>query len=265
MRNPEARGPPRTLVRLPLLACALAALVLSAGCTNPLQPQGDRTGPGDRAGDYLKPSPYRSILVELDVVNGAEPEQGAIGLMEQRLEQATGKPVEVVRSGGLPGLGANHRYTRDDIVRLEAANRAQFSQGDRAVIYVMWLDGAFEDDNSERKILGAAYRGSAVAMFQANLKAASKTGPLDLTRPTLLAVQQAVAVHEMGHLLGLVNLGTPMVTPHEDPDSRGHSTNQASVMYHAVESTLIGSILGQNPPTEFDEQDQADLRRMRQG
>jgi hypothetical protein len=102
-------------------------------------------------------------------------------------------------------------------------------------------------------------------MFKANLKFASKTGPLDLIKPPLVEVEQSVFVHELGHVLGLVNLGTPMVTPHEDthPDRRGHSNNQGSVMYWAVETSAIGNILGQNPPDDFDNNDRADLRARR--
>lgn len=247
------------------LAFALlaGALLLVQGCVNPLDPRGDGTGPGQRAGDYLRPSPYETILVELDYVNGAEPEAAAVNLLEQRLEAASGKPVEVVRTPGVPGSGANHRYTTEEIAALEQAHRSQWSAGTRAVLYMVWLDGEFSADTDDRKVLGAAYRGSAVAMFKANLRFASRANALDLTKPPLKEVEEAVAVHEVGHVLGLVNLGTPMVTAREDPQSKGHSNNQQSVMFHAVETSVIGSVLGQNPPDDFDANDKADLRAMR--
>ena len=253
----------RSVVRPFLLALVPLAMVV-AGC-NVLPGIGDTTGPGQRAADYLRPTPYTSIVVELDFVNGAEPEQAALSLFEQRFEAATGKPVDIVRSGGVPGKGPAHRYTRDELVDLERQHRSQHSGGDRAVLYVLWLDGGFERDSDETKTLGAAYRGSAVAMFKANLRFASRAGPLDLTKPPLVEVEQSVFVHELGHVLGLVNLGTPMVTPHEDPGNRGHSNNRASVMYWAVETSAIGALLGQNPPDDFDANDKADLRRMREG
>lgn len=273
-REPDRFSPVReTLMRACALAAAVrtsfallaASLLLASGCVNPLNPRGDNAGPGQRAGDYLRPAPYATILVELDFVSGAEPEAAAVSLLEQRLESATGKPVEVVRTPGMQGLGATHRYTRDDLARLEGTHRSQFSAGTRAVLYMMWLDGSFEDDTDERRVLGAAYRGSAVAMFKANLRFASKATPLDLGKPPIKEVEEAVAVHEVGHILGLVNIGTPMVTPHEDPAHPGHSTNPDSVMYYAVETSVIGSILGQNPPDDFDNNDSADLRAMRNG
>lgn len=238
------------------------ALLLVSGCTLPGL-GGDNSAPGQRAGDYLHRAPYASILVELDFMNGADPDGHALALMEQRFEAASGKPVEVVRTGGVAGQGASHRYTVDEILQLERSHRGQSSGGDRAVLYMLYLDGGFERDTAEAKTLGAAYRGSAVAMFKANLRAASKSGNLDLTKPALQDVEGSVLVHEIGHVLGLVNLGTPMVTPHEDPQHPGHSNNQNSVMYWAVETSLIGSLLGQKPPNDFDGNDNADLRAAR--
>jgi len=56
-------------------------------------------------------------------------------------------------------------------------------------------------------------------------------------------VEQATAVHELGHALGLVNNGLPMASPHEDADHRAHTSNSDGVMYWAVESS--NSILTQ--------------------
>lgn len=246
-----------------VLACTLLAALLMSGCTTILNAPGDRTGPGERAGDYLRAQPYARILVELDYVNGAEPEQSALNLFEQRLEAATGKPVDVVRTPGVTGQGANHRYTLEELAALEGTFRGQFSNGDRAVLYVLWVDGGFQRDTDSTKTLGAAYRGSSLAMFKANLRFASRAGPLDLTKPPIVEVEQSVFVHELGHVLGLVNLGTPMVRPHEDAGHKGHSDNQGSVMYWAVETDAIGSILGQTPPDDFDAEDKADLQAMR--
>ena len=147
--------------------------------------------------------------------------------------------------------------------RLERAHRSMYAQGNQAVLYMLYLDGGFERDNSETSSLGAAYRGSSVVMFKGNLKAASKQSSLDLTKPPLKEVEEAVLVHELGHVLGLVNHGTAMVRPHEDRDHPGHSSNDASVMYWAVESSAIGAILGQYPPDDFDSDDKADLQAAR--
>ncbi|MCA1813292.1 MAG: hypothetical protein LC624_04995, partial [Halobacteriales archaeon] len=111
------------------------ALLLLAGCTIP--GTGDRTGPGDRAKDYLKAAPYTSILVELDYVNGAAPEDAAVSLLQQRMGEATGKTVAVSKSGCVPGQGAGHRYSMDEVVGLEGAQRQHQTGGSQAVLYML--------------------------------------------------------------------------------------------------------------------------------
>jgi hypothetical protein len=256
-------------VRPTALALSLAAVLLASGCTLPtLGGTADRTAPGARAGEYLHAQPYTSILVELDYVTGAEPEGGAISLFQQRLQEATGKSVEVVRTPGLEGSGANHRYTGQELQSLEDRFRSQHSEGARAALYLMYLDGGFERDTDDQKVLGAAYHGSSLAMFKGNLRAYAKNGnPLDpsqLQKPTIGDLEGSVIVHEAGHVLGLVDIGTPMVTQHADAQHPGHSNNQESVMYWEVEQvSLLGSVLGQHPPNDFDANDRADLQAAR--
>jgi hypothetical protein len=77
------------------------------------------------------------------------------------------------------------------------------------------------------------------------------------------AILASVATHELGHLLGLVDL--VLDTGRADPDHPGHSGNPGSVMYWAVESDLIASLLGARPPRDFDGDDLADLRAIAGG
>jgi hypothetical protein len=76
-------------------------------------------------------------------------------------------------------------------------------------------------------------------------------------------IEDAVLMHELGHVLGLVDLARN--TGRADPEHPGHSKNQRSVMYWAVESSLIGQVLTGSPPKDFDQQDLADLRALREG
>ena len=52
---------------------------------------------------------------------------------------------------------------------------------------------------------------------------------------------------------------------HEDPDHPGHSSNDDSVMYWAIESSSIGNIFSGSIPDEFDADDKADLAGMASG
>ena len=66
-------------------------------------------------------------------------------------------------------------------------------------------------------------------------------------------------VHEAGHLLGLVNLVYTSPADHEDSENKGHSNNEDSVMYWAIESRSVGSFISGDLPTEFDQDDLDDM------
>jgi hypothetical protein len=74
-------------------------------------------------------------------------------------------------------------------------------------------------------------------------------------------IESAVVTHEVGHLMGLVDLF--LHTGRQDPDHPGHSTNPGSVMYWAVESNLVADLLQGGPPKDFDSADLADLQTIR--
>ena len=75
------------------------------------------------------------------------------------------------------------------------------------------------------------------------------------------AIEDAVTMHEVGHLLGLVDLY--LETGRADPEHPGHSRNTRSVMYWAVESNLVADLLTGGPPKDFDNDDLADLQSIR--
>jgi hypothetical protein len=106
-------------------------------------------------------------------------------------------------------------------------------------------------------VLGISLTGTFSAVFVDQVDD-SATG---LVSPA--AIEQAVAVHELGHLLGLVDLY--LHTGRADPQHPGHSANRRSVMYWAVESSVVGDLLTGGPPQDFDADDLADLRRIAAG
>lgn len=248
----------------------LAAALLLAGCTLPFGPGRDG-GPGDAAHDLVSGSKYPKLVVEIDHPSGAAPTPEALDHLRATLRSVTGKTsVDVTLSGSIPT--SSKEYTLAEIARLEDEHRDQRTSGDTAVLYVLYVAGGSEDDTSEGKVLGATYRGTSIVMFKGNIRANTNTDGNPLSgRPPESVVESAVLVHEFGHAAGLVNLGTPMVRPHEDPQHEGHSTNRESVMYWAVENTqgLLGLVqCGLDPtcgiPLEFDADDKADLQRLRE-
>ncbi|MEY2446638.1 MAG: hypothetical protein QOH79_114, partial [Acidimicrobiaceae bacterium] len=122
----------------------------------------------------------------------------------------------------------------------------------RAVIHLLFVHGSFGGDDS---VLGVAVRGDTAAVFVDEVSAAST--PLVGSA----GIETAVVTHEVGHLMGLVDL--LLHTGRQDPDHPGHSTNSKSVMYWAVESNLVADLLQGGPPKDFDSADLADLQTIR--
>ena len=122
------------------------------------------------------------------------------------------KPGGVTVVTDAPVDDASGALSIAQVAAMEDASRTQYSMGDTAVFYYLVISTNSTDDNSAGSILGEAYRPSAMVVFQKTSDANSG----GLGQPSRDVVESTVVAHEFGHILGLVNTGTPMQTPHED-------------------------------------------------
>lgn len=197
------------------------------------------------------------LVVEIDAVSGAGPSDEAVELLVRRLKSVASKPggirvlpVENVASG-------RDSWTTASIRAFEQKNRDTRSSAGTAVVYIAYLDGESTDG-----ALGIAYASSSFVVFSESMRANEF--------PTVRAddVEKSTIVHEMGHLLALVNLTDRSPREREDPQHRGHSSNIDSVMYWAVDNIGVFSTfrgLDRAPPNDFDADDRADLADLKTG
>lgn len=68
------------------------------------------------------------------------------------------------------------------------------------MIHVLYLDGGTDQDSGSGSVLGLAYTGTSFALFKQSCDATANL----VVSPD--EVEATVLVHEVGHLLGLVNL-----------------------------------------------------------
>lgn len=207
-------------------------------------------GVGSLAATYLRPAASPVIVLEVRSQAGAGPRGQVIGRVAAVLQQVSGKRVEVVT--GEPIGGAARSWTADELRALADAGTAQAAQ--RPVMRLLFVDGGFAENE---RAVGVAVRGDVAAVFADRVDEAAGV----FADPRV--VEDAVTMHEVGHLLGLVDLVVD--TDRADPDHPGHSPNRGSVMYYAVESTLLGSVLSGGPPRDFDADDLAELAAIRGG
>lgn len=199
---------------------------------------------------YLRAEASERVLVQVLAQDGAAPQAAVPERIRQVLAGLNGKPVSLAAAAVEGGARA---WTSDQLQSLaDAASPPQTPQ--QAVLTLLFLRGGFAENE---RAVGVAVRGDVAAVFAERVtEAAGVFGDRD-------AVEDAVALHEVGHLLGLVDLVVD--TGRADPEHPGHSPNRGSVMYYAVESTLLGSILEGGPPRDFDQDDLAELARIRNG
>ncbi len=208
-------------------------------------------GPGPR--DFVSDSRYSSMLIEVFYDENAAPRDAAIELLEQRAHERLSKPggIEVQRHAF---DGDSRTWSSRDLSNLADDRSSTSSTGGRAVLTVLYVDGNSDGDTSNGKVLGVFFQKGRIAVFP---DAINGGGLLGFGASD---IERAVLVHEFGHAIGLVNLGIPMQTDHEDDAHEKHSSNSQSVMYWAVENTLGLSTLTGGIPNDFDTDDRADLK-----
>lgn len=209
-------------------------------------------GPGSYARRLLRPTPATAVALEVIQQEGAAPLPGSLAHVRRRVADVSGKPVTLA---GPVTIGGGGKDWSADELRAAADDASTTSHTpERAVVRMLFLEGTFAGND---QVLGVAVRGDVMAVFTERV---ARSSTVLVPRSTL---EKAVTLHEMGHILGLV--GLVVNADRQDPDHPGHSSNRESVMFWAVESSLVGQVLGGPPPTEFDADDLADLATIRRG
>lgn len=207
--------------------------------------------PGEQALELLQTSPYPNLILEVDYTPGNRPTATALTLLEARLATHTAKEsIETVFQ--VIAVNATE-FSILDLVELERANRDRATGGDTFALYVLSISGELK--NGGGSALGAAYSASSLAIFKDVIRTAT-IGP----GPSLADVESSVLVHEIGHILGLVNLVYTSDLEYEDSEHPFHSDNNTDVMYWAIESAPFAQ-----PPSDFGFETRYDLQKLRDG
>lgn len=119
-------------------------------------------------------------------------------------------------------------WTIEEVLQMAAEHPLLDSPGTQE-FQIFFLQGLA--DNNPRIIGYHISNTKIMAIFKDVIKA-SGGGSLD---PAGRYMEQATLVHEMGHALGLVNNGLPMVKNHQDTAHGAHCSNPDCVMYYSNE------------------------------
>lgn len=173
---------------------------------------------GDSANEILSAAEFNSMVIEVVSVQGFELNSASMANFLQFVGARVNKPggIRVVeRSIAAP---QNTAYTIQQVADVESEHRTEYNLGDEIALFVFVADQDIDSGSSGEVTLGAAYRNTSIVLFGPTIRDID-TNNNGVNRTT---IETAALEHELGHVLGLVNLGTPMQTEHQDEPNGNH-------------------------------------------
>lgn len=209
-------------------------------------------GVGQSAKDLVSDNTFSKLIIEIGYMQGHElsnsAEQDVVNFVNQFMNKSEG--VEVVQTE-IPSLGQEN-YTTQDLRSIESENRQVFPSDNTLSIWVSIVDGK----NQNESVVGVAYQNLSISLMGATISENSG----GLNQPTKASIEATIFMHELGHLMGLVNIGAPMVNNHQQ--NGNHCDNSECLMFATVETTDFFSLLIATPIPELDENCQLDLQQL---
>lgn len=209
---------------------------------------------GESANDLLASSTYNSLEVEMLYVAGHEPPEASVNYLKEFLSKLVNKPGGIMmnlREIDAPGQTS---YTLQELIGIESENRTFYTEGTTIKAYFFFADGNYA---SNQNVLGVAYKNTSMVLFQSRIEELSG----GIGQPSTTLLTSSVLAHEFGHILGLVNAGSPLQSNHQDEANGRHCDVMDCLMYYAVESTAgLDDLIGLSSPPDLDAQCLADLK-----
>jgi hypothetical protein len=241
------------------LSCLMISIPMS-GCTSELKEiLGESWGvPGGLALACLRDDAYRELVIEIDHAPGYNPESSTVSLLKERLGQVCDKPDGIRIELNEVNFAETSTWTATKVREIGHDTMDAPPQTSVLRWHVIMPQGTYSDDS----VLGVAVDASTIALFSDSIDDATS-----IFNPRISSedIENSVMVHEFGHLLGLVNLVYTSPANHEDSEHPGHSNNEDSVMYWAIETVSISAWFAGDLPTAFDQDDLDDMEGMKSG
>lgn len=201
---------------------------------------------GITANDFLSSKKYNKLQIEIQFVYGYKPTPTAIENIKTFLQERINKQggIEIIYTTIEPS--SKTVYTIDDVREIEKVNRTIKNNETTLTAYILFLDGDYSQNSESLKTLGVAYGSSSMVIFEKTMRDLSG----GLGQPSITSVETTVTEHELCHILGLVNNGTALTSPHQDGGHGKHCVNSNCLMYYATEtSDILNNLLGNNIPS----------------
>jgi hypothetical protein len=246
-----------TRLVLAVLAALAAALACDRSPSETATPPYSHTlTPGQSNQDLITGESFHRLVVETVYMPGHAPSDFALQQLAGFLGRWLDKAEIVIAAPRQIPSGGQATYSAEDVRALEAEHRSAFTDPDAGTLatFAIVVDGEYSSQN----VLGIAYYNTSTAYFGGTIARISG----GLTQPRRRDVEATIWLHEHGHLMGLVDIGTPMQQDHRDAPNGAHCTDNACIMYHAFNNAdLLGNLVGLDIP-DLDPHCAADVRAL---
>lgn len=224
---------------------------------------GGGTGGGEdlpRYLQYIRSEPFPRLVIEVDYVEGRTPYPSSITGIESVFANLLDKPagVDVIVDQPIPSTPDPDRAWTADAMRTLAEDTYDLPvASDTIKIHVLVLDGHADGEGST--VFGIAWDHLNIVLFRDLYVAACSDALLGaLQQPLCEQTEFLVWQHEMGHVIGLVDAGLPMIEDHKAIDRGPHDADRECVMFPDYEGTdavaaLVDQLVAGAPPIEFDQ------------
>src|SRR5215831_11737968 len=157
---------------------------------------------GRSAHDLLSADTYTQLNIEIEYMPGMQLQSESVNNLVNFLNTYLNKPGGItVTQKQVNSFNADTVSLRQ-VADFETQYRDTYTAGSLISAYILVSDANYSTTN----VLGTAYLNTSLVMFEKNIRANSG----GFGQATREKVESGVMEHEFGHLLGLVNLGTPM-------------------------------------------------------
>ena len=180
--------------------------------------------PGSSAKDFLRSNDFHSLRIEIQYMPGLRPQQNTIDIFIEMLRERLNKPSGIFIEFKEIDPTLQTMFSVDDISDIESLNRTVYTGGDQLGAYVILVDGSSYDGNA----LALAYHNTSICIFGDPLQYFSG----GFTEDAKAKIMAVLLMHEFGHLLGLVDMGSNMVAYHADHTNANHCSNSNCLMHH---------------------------------
>lgn len=239
---------------------ALAFLVLATGCVKVIAGEEERVDVsalhnkrfGASARDLLSSEKYTALKIEVQYMSGFKPDEQALKNLHLFLDKYLNKPAGIFITTKEIDPIADTVLNHSALVALERKTRAEYTRNKTLAVHLVYTNGEYVNP----RILGLAYQNTSAVIFgKPILKHSGRIGQPDRTK-----LETTVLLHEVGHLLGLINKGTDMQSDHKDDDHESHCSNKDCLMYYSIGTQDRFGYLVRGDIPKLDPHCEADLK-----